>query len=121
MVELQGRSATCGAIARGAALLVLAFGCGLAGGPAAAQDSGYATEAYTPKSFKMPEGDGCAGDVARWKAVQDNDYASGNIGLPVYHQIQAEIARADQACRAGHDGEARALVHASKARHGYPG
>ena len=69
----------------------------------------------------MPEGEGCAGDVARWKAVQDNDYASGNIGLKIYHQIAAEIDRADAACRAGRDGEASRMVHDSRHRHGYPG
>ncbi len=83
-------------------------------------DRGYATQPFTPPSFKMPTGAGCAGDVSRWQAVQDNDYASGNIGLKVYHQIRDEIAGADALCRAGHDPEARGLIHASKRRHGYP-
>lgn len=81
---------------------------------------GYATQPFTPQNFAMPGGEGCSGEVARWQAVQTNDYASGNIGLKVYHQVQGEIARADAACRAGHDAEARNLVHASKRRHGYP-
>ena len=84
-------------------------------------DPSYATRPFTPKDFKMPDGEGCAGDVARWKAVQDNDYASGNIGLKNYHQIAGEIARADTVCRAGHDAEASRLVHDSRRRHGYPG
>ena len=88
---------------------------------AADPDRGYAPQGFTPKDFRMPEGEGCAGDVARWKAVQDNDYASGNIGLKVYHQIAAEIARAQASCQAGNDAQARAMVRDSKRRHGYPG
>lgn len=84
-------------------------------------DRSYATQPFTPKDFRMPDGAGCAGDVARWKAVQDNDYASGNIGLKVYHEIAAEIARADTVCKAGRDAEASRLVHDSHRRHGYPG
>jgi hypothetical protein len=95
----------------------------LAPASAAAQadpDRGYAIQPFTPKTFHMPDGEGCGGDVARWRAVQDNDYASGNIGLKVYHAIHAEIDRADAACQAGRDGEARSMIHASKRRHGYP-
>lgn len=92
-------------------------------GAVAQQDSDprYATQPFTPKDFKMPDGEGCAGDVARWKAVQDNDYASGNIELKIYHQIANEIARADTVCKAGRDKEASHLVHDSRRRHGYPG
>lgn len=95
----------------------------LAQGAVAQQDPdrSYATQPFTPKDFRMPDGEGCAGDVARWKAVQDNDYASGNVGLKAYHQIAGEIAQADTVCRAGHDAEASRLVHDSRRRHGYPG
>ena len=86
----------------------------------AQQDSGYATQAHTPQNFHLPEGSGCSGDVARWQAIQDNDYHGGNIGLPVYHRIQAEITQAAQACAAGRDAQASAMVRASRARHGYP-
>jgi hypothetical protein len=82
--------------------------------------SGYATQAHTPQGFRLPEGSGCSGDVARWQAIQDNDYHGGNIGLPVYHAIQREIAQAAAACSAGHDAQATAMIHASRARHGYP-
>ena len=77
-------------------------------------------QAYTPNNFRLPEGAGCSGDIARWQAVQANDYASGNVNLRVYNQIQNEIARAAEACSAGRDGEARKLVASSKSRHGYP-
>jgi hypothetical protein len=58
--------------------------------------------------------------VARWKAIQDNDYATGNIGLSVYRQIKGEIDAAAAVCAAGNEAKARALVAASRRRHGYP-
>ena len=91
--------------------------------PALAQkdpEPGYATRPFTPQDFHMPEGSGCSGDVARWAAVQDNDYRSGNIGLPIYHKIQNEISQAAAACSAGQDAKASAMVRASRSRHGYP-
>ena len=96
-----------------------------AGGGALAQSQeavprGYAVQPFTPKAFKLPDGSGCAGDLARWQAVQANDYAGGNVGLKVYNQIQNEIDRAAALCAAGQDAAARKLVAASKARHGYP-
>ena len=75
---------------------------------------------YTPKDFRLPDGSGCAGDLARWQAVQANDYASGNVNLRIYNQIQAEIADAAAACQEGRDAQSRKLIASSKARHGYP-
>ena len=97
--------------------------CAAGGFAASAQDTfpkGYGVERYTPKNFRLPEGAGCSGDIARWQAIQANDYASGNVNLRVYNQIQNEIARAAEVCTAGRDVEARKLVASSKARHGYP-
>ena len=93
------------------------------GARAQSQDAaprGYAVQPFTPKGFKLPDGSGCAGDLARWQAVQANDYAGGNVGLKIYNQIQNEIDRAAALCAAGQDAAARKLVAASKARHGYP-
>ena len=93
------------------------------GARAQSQDAvprGYAVQLFTPKDFKLPDGNGCAGDLARWQAVQANDYAGGNVSLKVYNQIQNEIDRAAAVCAAGQDAAARKLVAASKARHGYP-
>ncbi len=87
---------------------------------AQSDSSGYATQSHTPLGFQLPEGSGCSGDVARWQAIQDNDYRGGNIGLSVYRAIQREIAQAAAACSAGRDAQASALIHASRARHGYP-
>ena len=107
-------------LVRWVAVLALAAGPGRI---AAAQDTlpkDYGVQRFTPKTFQLPGGSGCAGDVARWQAVQANDYASGNVNLKVYTQIQAEIAHAAEACQAGRDAEARRLVASSKSRHGYP-
>ena len=75
----------------------------------------------TPPDFRMPEGRGCSGDVARWQAIQQNDLNMGHVNQKVYAEIQLEIAAASSACQAGRDGEASAMVGASKRRHGYPG
>ena len=88
--------------------------------PATDPERSYATQRFTPRGFELPEARGCSGEVARWQAIQENDYHSGNIGLPVYHRIQNEIAQAAEACQAGRDAQATAMIHASKARHGYP-
>ena len=75
----------------------------------------------TDPGFKLPEGTGCSGDVARYQAVMDNDLATGHVAKSVYEKISGEIGQARAACAAGRDGEARSLVSSSKARHGYPG
>jgi hypothetical protein len=74
--------------------------------------------AETP-GFEMPGGAGCAGEIARYRAVQENDHASGNVAKSVYIQIQREIAAAEKLCAAGQDGKATAMIRASQARHGY--
>ena len=76
---------------------------------------------FTPPDFKLPEGRGCSGDVARWQAIQQNDLNTGHVNQKVYDEIQREIAAAASACQGGRDAEASAMVTASKRRHGYPG
>ena len=80
-----------------------------------------ASRSVTPPSFKLPEGAGCTGAIARYRAIQENDLSMGHVNQSVYSQIQSEIAGAEQACAAGDDAKAQSLVRASKARHGYPG
>ena len=65
-------------------------------------------------------GGGCADVIARFRAVAKSDSDTGNVGPSVYAQIDGEIKRAEAACAAGRDAEARGLIAASKARHGYP-
>ena len=82
---------------------------------------GAAPLGVTPSTFQMPEGAGCAAEVARWKAIQDNDLATGHVTRSVYDRIAADIALAQRVCAAGRDDEARRIVSASRKRHGYPG
>jgi hypothetical protein len=79
-----------------------------------------ATTDVTPDNFRMPSGEGCAGDVARYRAIMDNDLSMGHVVKSVYNQIEKEIAEADAQCSAGHEAQARATIVASRKRHGYP-
>jgi hypothetical protein len=74
----------------------------------------------TPDNFTMPSGEGCAGDVARYRAIVANDLSMGHVAKSVYSQIEKEIAEADAQCVAGHEAQARATIVASRKRHGYP-
>ncbi len=99
------------------ALLALALaGCHANPPPPVAQPAPSAA----PQSAQLPRGSGCSGEIARYRAVQENDRATGNIGAGVYAAIQGEITEAERACSSGDGGKASALLRASKARHGYP-
>jgi hypothetical protein len=74
----------------------------------------------SPEGFKLPEGSGCSAEIARWKAIQDNDLNTGHVSQKVYDRIQGDIARASEACQAGRDAEAISIVKQSRARNGYP-
>jgi hypothetical protein len=87
---------------------------------AAASPPGYATERYTPSGFALPSGEGCQADVSRFRAVMSNDYQTGNVNLAVYRQITAEIDQADHVCASGNGAQASAMIHATKAKFGYP-
>jgi hypothetical protein len=78
-----------------------------------------AVPGVTPNTFRMPEGSGCAGDIAQFKAVLKNDVDTGNVGQSVYNRATADLGRAESACAAGRDGEARSLVASTKSRFGY--
>ena len=73
----------------------------------------------TPPGFQLPQGGGCAGDIARFRAIQDNDLAMGHVNAEVYKQIQGDVAEADHACAQGDNLRAEGLLRATKARHGY--
>lgn len=103
-------------------LLTLALaGCNSSAPTPVASAVQPASSSFTPPDFKLPEGRGCSGDVARWQAIQQNDLNTGHVNQKVYDEIQREIAAAASACKAGRDAEASAMVTASKRRHGYPG
>ena len=78
-----------------------------------------AVPGVTPSSFRMPEGAGCAGEIGQFKAVLKNDVDTGNVGQSVYNRASADLGRAESACAAGRDGDARALLASTKSRFGY--
>lgn len=74
----------------------------------------------TPSTFRLPDGAGCQGDIARFRAIQANDLETGHVTRTVYDQIEAEMKRAESMCSAGQSGAASAHVRATKSRFGYP-
>jgi len=96
-------------------------GCNSAAPPQPLAPQGPGSRGVTPEGFKLPEGSGCSGSIARYRAIMDNDLAMGHVNQSVYNQIQNEIGEAERSCSAGQEARALTLVHASKARHGYPG
>lgn len=75
----------------------------------------------TPTHFRLPDGAGCSGEVARYRAVIANDRATGHVGAKVADTIDVDIDEAAAVCQSGKDAQSIALVRASKTRHGYPG
>jgi hypothetical protein len=75
----------------------------------------------TPQGFRLPEGVGCSGDIARFRAVQDNDLETGHVNKSVYDRIKVEVDQAAAQCAAGNDAGARAALAGTKRRFGYPG
>jgi hypothetical protein len=104
-----------------AAVSLAAVALALAGCNSAQPPAAVASSNITPQNFALPSGAGCAGAIARYRAVLDNDLAMGHVGRNVHATVRSELGAADSACAAGREGEALALVRASKARHGYPG
>jgi hypothetical protein len=74
----------------------------------------------TPSNFRLPEGQGCSGDISRFRAVQDNDLQTGHVNRQVYDRIRGEIDQAASLCSSGNDAGARAALSATKRRYGYP-
>lgn len=75
----------------------------------------------TPAGFQLPEGTGCAGEIARFRAVQDNDLQTGHVNRTVHERIKGELDQASATCSAGNDPGARGMLAATKRRYGYPG
>lgn len=75
----------------------------------------------TRPDFRLPEGTGCVADIARFRAVADNDLATGHVNRDVHARIAADLRGPEAACAAGRTGEARAGLSAVKRRYGYPG
>ena len=100
-----------------AALAGLALaGCTQTSAP---EPSAAAAPGVTPSGFAMPAGSGCTGEIGRYKAVIDNDLATGHVNRSVHARIAAELDSASAACAAGRDAEAVRMVNATRSRYGY--
>jgi len=88
--------------------------------PSAPAPAPSSASLVTPPGFKLPEGQGCSGEIARFRAVQDNDLATGHVNQRVHDQIKGEIDQAAAVCGAGNDAGARGALAATKRRYGYP-
>ncbi len=100
------------------ALPLLLAACNQTAAPAPIAAS--APSGVTATSFRLPEGTGCAGEVSRFRAVIDNDLATGHVARSVHGRMAGEVDRAGAACAAGRDAEAARMIAATKARFGYP-
>ena len=78
-----------------------------------------AASGVTPSTFRMPEGTGCAGEVARYRAVMDNDLAAGHTTAAVHGRVMNEINAASATCAAGREAEAVRMVATTKSKFGY--
>jgi hypothetical protein len=87
--------------------------------PPPAPEPSSAPAGVTPRTFSMPTGTGCAGEVARFQAVMDNDLATGHTTKGVHERVSAEIAAARAICAAGSEGAANAQLAATKSKFGY--
>lgn len=72
-----------------------------------------------PSAFRMPDGSGCKGEIARYRAIMGNDLTMGHVNRSVYDKVDREIGQAEAACGAGRDAEAVRMVEATKSRYGY--
>lgn len=103
-----------------AAAVALALSACNAPAPQASAPPAPGSVAVTPSNFQMPEGEDCKAEVARYRAVQDNDLSMGHVVRSVYNQMGRETDAAEAACAAGHDAQARAMIAASEKHHGHP-
>jgi hypothetical protein len=102
-------------------LLAIVTGCNQSA-PAPVAPRERTSQSYvTPADFKLPEGQGCSADIARFRAVQANDLETGHVNKSVHDRIAGEINQAAALCSAGNDAGARGALAAVKKRHGYPG
>lgn len=74
----------------------------------------------TRSDFRLPEGQGCSGELARFRAVMDNDLATGHVNRDVHGRVMADLRGPEAACAANRSGEAMAGLRSVKSRYGYP-
>ena len=62
---------------------------------------------------------GCAGAIAQFRAVIDNDVKVGHLNRSVHNRILPDLGRLSETCRAGKDDEAMRALATLKSRFGY--
>lgn len=65
------------------------------------------------------QGADCAGPIAAFQTIIDNDKRTGNLNGSVHRRIVAELAGATAACAGGQAVVANARLRAVKSRYGY--
>lgn len=107
-------------LATGVFLAAIAIGGCTQSSRLSAPVAAVAPQAPAPPNWpKLPEGAACTNDLNHYQTVLDADIGTGNVNRSVYDQIETDLGRAANACAAGHDGEARAIIRSTKLRHGY--
>jgi hypothetical protein len=107
-------------ISTGIFLAAIAFGGCSQTSNSAAPVAAVAPHPPAPPNWpKLPEGAACTNDLNHYQTVLDADVGTGNVNRSVYDQIEIDLGRAANACAAGHDGEARAIIRSTKLQHGY--
>jgi hypothetical protein len=62
---------------------------------------------------------GCAGAIAQFRAVIDNDVKIGHLNKSVHSRIVPDLDRVSETCRVGKDAEAMRGLAGLKSRFGY--
>ncbi|ACB94320.1 hypothetical protein [Beijerinckia indica] len=109
-------------LASTAGALLLALGLGACNQTTAANQPQVVAAAVptgTAPRPDLPPQAACTKDYDHYQDILKADVTTGNVDQKVYEQIQGELSKASSACAAGRDGEALALIRASKSRHGY--
>jgi hypothetical protein len=107
-------------LAAGVFLAAVALGgCNQTSGSSAPVAAVAPQRPAAPNWPKLPDGAACTNDLNHYQTVLDADVRSGNVNRSVYDQIETDLGRAANACAAGHDGEARAIIRSTKLQHGY--
>jgi hypothetical protein len=107
-------------ISTGVFLAALALGgCNQTSGSSAPVAAVAPRTPAPPDWPKLPEGAACTNDLNHYQTLLDADVRTGNVNRSVYDQIEADLGRAANACAAGDDGKARAIIRSTKLQHGY--
>ncbi len=104
-----------------AALALALAACNQTASAPPAPPAASAAPGVTPAGFQMPDGAGCAGDVARFQAVLKNDVEIGHLTRAVYGRASSDVRQAEVACAAGREVQARTILTIAKRNYGYPG